>query len=366
MRSCGLYIHIPFCLQKCAYCDFYSFSTDESTKAAYIHALNLHMKRLSPSMEDVCIDTVYIGGGTPGLLSPDQMHSLLNTMHSSFHTHPQAEISMETNPAADAASTLAAAYDGGVNRLSIGLQSVHDNELKALGRLHRFAEFEETIKCARSIGFHNISADLMYGIPHQSLDSLLISIDRLAALDPTHISLYGLRVEEGTPFGRMGNHLILPDEDLQCEMYEKAVDRLAAYGYQRYEISNFSKAGYECRHNLRYWNREAYIGLGPAAHSFYDGVRYSYSRSIVDYIHAIKGGNLPIHDTTETITTSDAENERIMLGLRLECGIEAGEKLASACLPYIENRFMWENDGRIGFTTRGFLVSNMILATILD
>ncbi len=366
MKKCGLYIHIPFCLQKCAYCDFYSKSTDEATKAAYIRALNLHMKRLSLSMEDVCVDTVYIGGGTPGLLTPEQLTNLLDTMHRAFHIHPDAEISMETNPAADAAATLAVACEGGVNRLSIGLQSVHECELKTLGRLHRYAEFEATVKDARSVGFGNISADLMYGIPHQTTDSLLASVDALSALEPTHISLYGLRVEEGTPFGRMGDRLILPDEDRQCEMYERAVERLSDNGYRRYEISNFAAEGYECRHNLRYWKREEYIGLGPAAHSYYDGIRYSYPRSLSDYISALEQGSLPPRDACDLITPSDAANERIMLGLRLERGIEVDEALLSTCEPYLSGGFMWTKDGKIGFTTKGFLVSNTILASIIN
>lgn len=365
MRSCGLYIHIPFCLQKCAYCDFYSLSTDEATKTAYIQALTLHMKRLSQHMEDVCIDTVYIGGGTPGLLSPKQMTDLLDAMHASFYIHPQAEISMETNPAADAAATLSAARNGGVNRLSVGLQSVHDIELQTLGRLHRIGEFADTLKSARAVGFENISVDLMYGIPHQSVESLIESIDRLSSYHPTHISLYGLRVEEETPFGRMGEKLTLPNEDDQCEMYERAVEQLSAYGYHRYEISNFEKDGNVCRHNLRYWQRGEYIGLGPGAHSFFDGVRYSYPRSINHYITRLAEGELPSYEAYDALHAEDIENERIMLGLRLECGIEADDALLSDCMPYIRGGFMWNRDHRIGFTTKGFLVSNVILASII-
>lgn len=366
MKTCGLYIHIPFCLQKCAYCDFYSLASDDATKSAYINALILHMKQLSQSMEDVCIDTVYIGGGTPGLLSPVQLTELLRSMHECFSIHPQAEISMENNPAADAAHTLEAAREGGVNRLSIGLQSVHDHELSALGRLHRFAQFKDTLNCARAIGFDNISADLMYGIPHQTIDSLLTSIDTLTALAPTHISLYGLRVEEGTPFGRMGARLSLPDEDMQCEMYVQAVERLSKYGYARYEISNFAKDGFECRHNLRYWQRSDYIGLGPAAHSFYNGVRYSYPHSLSDYITSLNEGSLPAYDTFDAVTDLDAANERIMLGLRLEEGIDADDTLLRTCGTYLRSGFMWHHDGKLGFTTKGFLVSNTILASILD
>lgn len=366
MKSCGLYIHIPFCLQKCAYCDFYSFPADESTKAAYIRAVNLHMRRLSPHMEDVCIDTVYIGGGTPGLLSPKLLKSLLDTMHACFYIHPQAEISMETNPAADAKANLSIAFESGVNRLSIGLQSVHTDELKALGRLHSFDEFVSTLNSARSIGFENINADLMYGIPHQTVERLTESIDTLCNLKPEHISLYGLRVEEGTPFGQMGERLILPDEDSQCDMYESAVERLSVHGFKRYEISNFSKEGLECRHNLRYWQRGEYIGLGPGAHSFYNGVRYSYPRSVSAYISQLVKGEQLQYDSYEPIDEHDAQNERIMLGLRLESGIEADEVLLAACKAFIMNGFMWHHCGRIGFTTKGYLVSNEILSSILQ
>ncbi len=365
MKRCGLYIHIPFCIQKCAYCDFYSMPANDGMKAAYIHALSLHMRRISPRMEDICFDTVYIGGGTPGLLAPHLLTELLKTMKSFFSIDPKAEISMETNPAVGCKESLLSARQEGVNRLSIGLQSAHYRELQRLGRLHSFDDFIETLKSARAVGFENLSADLMYGIPEQSVDSLLQSVEHLCALKPTHISLYGLRVEPDTSLGRLGSRLILPDEDSQCDMYEQAVKRLTEVGYHRYEISNFARSGYACRHNLRYWQQGEYIGLGAAAHSFYKGVRYSYVRSVQEYINALEQGRLPPYDAYDRLTARDVINERVMLGLRLEEGIEADEKLIFACRDYLKGGFMWERNGRIGFTTKGFLVSNEILSSLL-
>lgn len=367
MKKIGLYIHIPFCLQKCAYCDFYSIpNSDEAMQRRYINALNLHMKTLSAIMEDRVFDTVYIGGGTPGILSSDLLDELMKEVRASFQLTDDAEITLETNPALANEEKFRLMRSLGINRLSIGMQSADDQILRKLGRIHNFDQFAETFRLARRAGFENLSGDVMYALPGQTVDQLLDTLHALIALEPEHISMYGLKVEDNTPFGRMGDRLELPDEDTQCAMYESACDLLDNAGYHRYEISNFARDGFESRHNLRYWHREEYLGLGPASHSFVNGVRYSYSRSIEDYMRALEQGRLPSTDSYESITPSDSLSESIMLGLRLAEGIPETDELLRKCENYLRYGFMERQNGRIAFTTKGFLVSNTILADLIE
>ncbi len=367
MKRIGLYIHIPFCLQKCAYCDFYSIPCrDEALQKRYINALTLHMKTLSATMEDRVFDTVYIGGGTPGLLTVEMLTTLINGIKANFHLAENAEITLETNPAVADEAKFRVMRKLGINRLSMGMQSSEESVLKTIGRLHTFDQFAESFQDARRAGFENLSADVMYALPGQTVDGLLATLHALIDLSPEHISMYGLKVEENTPFGRMGDRLALPDEDAQCEMYERACELLEAYGYHRYEISNFAKSGYESRHNLRYWHREEYLGLGTAAHSFVDGVRYSYPRDIEGYIYALEQGRLLETDSRIMLTSAEAKDEEIMLGLRLAEGIPATDDLLCKCQSYLRYGFMERKGDRIAFTTKGFLVSNTILAELMD
>ena len=367
MKRIGLYIHIPFCLQKCAYCDFYSIAgNDVALQKRYIHALTLHMKTLSAKMEDRVFDTVYIGGGTPGLLTTEMLTMLMNGIKENFRLSDDAEITLETNPAVAKLEKFKTMRTLGINRISMGMQSSQSNVLHTLGRPHTFDQFVESYTDARMAGFKNLSADVMYALPKQTVEGLLDTLQSLIALSPEHISMYGLKVEENTLFGRMGDHLQLPDEDTQCEMYERACELLEQSGYHRYEISNFAKAGYESRHNLRYWQREEYLGLGPAAHSFVNSVRYSYPRDIMSYITALEQGSLPSTDSSVCITPAEANVEKIMLGLRLAKGIVATDELLLKCENYLRYGFMERKDKRIAFTTKGFLVSNTILAELLE
>lgn len=367
MKKIGLYIHIPFCLQKCAYCDFYSLpNSNEAVQKRYINALILHMETLSATMEDRVFDTVYIGGGTPGILSADLLSRLMNGIQKHFHLSEDTEITLETNPAVADESKLRVMHSLGINRLSVGMQSAEASILRRLGRLHTLGQFTDTFRVARRAGFDNLSGDIMYALPGQTVESLLDTLDTLIELEPEHISMYGLKVEQNTPFGRMGNRLTLPDEDTQCAMYESACALMEKAGYRRYEISNFARKGYESRHNLRYWHREEYLGLGPAAHSFIDGVRCSYPRSIDAYVSALEEGRLPATDSYEVLTTADASAESIMLGLRLAEGIPETNELLRKCESYFRYGFMQRKNGRIAFTTKGFLVSNTILAELIE
>lgn len=361
----GLYLHIPFCARKCAYCDFYSL-TDLTLADRYVDALTTQMTLLSGQMQHRLFDTVYIGGGTPSLLGGKRMDALFDAVLSRFSVSADAEITVEVNPATIDINDLRTFRQIGINRLSIGLQSANDGELSGLSRLHDFDGFLATFKSARAAGFDNLSVDLMYGIPGQTPDSLRETLSTVCNLFPEHISLYGLKVEPNTPFGRMGDTLILPDEEAQCEMYETAVELLTEHGYHRYEISNFAKAGCESRHNLRYWHGEEYLGLGPAAYSYLDGVRFSCPRDLPSYLAALEQGRLPAEIDRQIISGKEREKERIMLGLRLEEGVPAAPNLCWRAKQYIEAGFMKVSDGRLSFTTKGFLVSNPILADLIE
>ncbi|MGM9636352.1 MAG: radical SAM family heme chaperone HemW [Eubacteriales bacterium] len=364
-KKTGLYLHIPFCARKCAYCDFYSL-TDLSLADRYLNALCTHIALFGEKMQDRLFDSVYIGGGTPSLMGAKRMDAFFDCLLSCFSITADAEITAEVNPATVDAEELQIFHEIGINRLSIGLQSANDRELSNLSRLHDFDGFLATFRAAREAGFDNLSVDLMYGIPGQTPGSLFETLKTVCDLSPEHLSLYGLKVEPNTPFGRMEKDLLLPDEDAQCEMYETAVDYLFDRGYWRYEISNFAKKGYESKHNLRYWHGEEYLGLGPAAHSYLDGVRYACPRDLMGYMEALEQGRLPAESDRQIITETEREKERIMLGLRLDEGIPAESKLCRHAQKFIEAGFMKVTDGRLSFTTKGFLVSNPILADLIE
>ncbi|MBQ5601872.1 MAG: radical SAM family heme chaperone HemW [Clostridia bacterium] len=376
MKDRGLYIHIPFCEAKCAYCDFYSLAGSEKSliKSDYIDALCKSAKIMSEKFSDTLFSSVYIGGGTPSVLSPELLARLLSALQESVNIEKSAEFTIEANPATLNAEKLSVMTHYGVNRLSMGCQSTNDSELKKLSRIHTFDEFCESFNMARSAGIKNISVDLMYGIPLQTTDSLMRSISDVAKLAPEHISLYGLRVEPDTRFGK-DKTLILPSDDTQVEMYLRAVDLLAELGYCRYEISNFAKGGHYSRHNMRYWECGEYLALGPAAHSYIDSLRYSYSRDVKGYIKAVSGGHMPEYEECTLLSEQDKKEEYIMLSLRLEKGLsldrfenlfgkESAKTLLEKVQPYIPNFMVLEN-GCLKFTSQGFLVSNTILSELI-
>ena len=366
----GIYIHVPFCRSKCYYCDFCSKTrADEEIKSLYVKALCREIEKVSKRIGDARpkADTVYLGGGTPTLLSPKQLGELLDTVDREFGIDNGAEITAETNPKTVDEKKLCEIRKAGINRLSIGMQSVHDNELRALGRIHTFSDFFDTYIGARQAGFDNISVDLMYGIPEQSMESFKRSVETLALTSPDHISSYSLTVEEGTPFWNRRDKLVLPDEETVSEMYFMMGDILRVYGYEKYEISNFAHKGSESRHNLKYWNREDYIGFGPAAHSFYGGIRFAHSRDIEAYI---RGEN--IIESSDVIAGEEAMDEYVMLRMRLARGIDVAEFERLFGIDFEERyghvyrRFSPEYvvfDGAFcRFTDKGMLVSNYILS----
>ncbi len=397
-KKLGLYVHIPFCHAKCAYCDFYSQSgASDALMQRYVDAVLLQMEDYSAPARDYIVDSVFIGGGTPTALPVDTMCELLAGIKRNFNVARGAEFTIEANPATVTLASLKKYRKMGVNRLSIGLQSAQADELAALSRIHTLEDFEASYKAARQAGFDNISVDLMYGIPLQTADSFARTLDYVTAIAPEHISVYGLKIEDGTPFARLRDTLILPDEDTEADMYLDCIYNLAARGYRQYEISNFAKPGRECRHNLKYWNAEEYLGLGCAAHSYFNNMRFSMKRDMMLYIDSMeadmtKGGMLtgdgvfmeeqhlksaqPV-DELYTLSPNERVGEYIMLRLRLTDGISSREFAARFGLNfdalygrrlqlYIDNGFMVYDGDRYFFTPKGMYVSNYILSTILD
>ncbi len=370
-QDLGLYVHIPFCIQKCLYCDFCSFPKSGSERMeTYVKELCRRLTEEAPRCAAYRVDTLYFGGGTPTLLPLSCWESLLACIRGRYELSDGAEITCECNPATVDAAYLSALRHMGINRLSIGLQSVHDRELALLGRAHTYEEFLTTFHQAREAGFDNISVDLMYGIPDQTLDSFRQSLHTVAVLSPEHISAYGLKIEDGTPFARAKDRLSLPDEDTEFSMYEAMTDILTKNGYAKYEISNFAKAGKESRHNLRYWQREAYLGFGVAAHSCFEGERFGNSRDLCAFL-----AGKDITEERIPLRAKDERNEYLLLGLRLVRGIGRGEFRSRFGVSFeraypqtaalIAHGYLKAEEDRIAFTDKGFFVSNAILTDLL-
>lgn len=313
----GLYIHIPFCLQKCLYCDFPSNAGLAHLYQPYVAALCREISGLGGVLSGDIVDTIYIGGGTPTVLSGNDLSQILQQVHASFSIDEDAEISIEANPGTIDFGKLLALRAAGVNRISFGVQTFSDPLLLSIGRIHSAAQGLEAVKMAKSAGFIDINIDLMYGLPGQTTQQLRDSIQKAVELDVSHISGYGLKVEDGTPFATMHQQgtLILPDEEIDEEMYDLATQLLPTKGFTRYEISNFARAGYECRHNLKYWHYQPYIGVGAAAHSFWQGERRNNTADVVTYIRAVEQGMSPI-EVRETPEKSTAMAEYVFLALR--------------------------------------------------
>lgn len=342
--AAGLYIHIPFCFSKCPYCDFYSTKYTPTAADAFAEKLGGQMQDYTGSF-----DTVYFGGGTPSILEPRVLTGILQAVRDHFAIDPAAEITVECNPSKDLTRDMEQYAAAGINRVSIGMQSAVDRERFALGRRAGSGEVARTVAAAKAAGITNISLDVMLGTPKQTPDSLEETFAFIERMQVTHISAYLLKIEPGTPFDRLQAKLALPEEDTVCQMYLQTVERLGQLGFAQYEISNFARPGYESRHNLKYWLLEPYLGLGPSAHSLWNGRRFYFDR---DWIWQDEGPG------------GDRE-EQILLGLRLNRGIPA-DWLTRDPAPYIAGGFMRRANGRISLTPRGMLVSNTILAELLD
>ncbi|MBR4719494.1 MAG: oxygen-independent coproporphyrinogen III oxidase [Lachnospiraceae bacterium] len=327
----GIYIHIPFCVHKCNYCDFLSFNTDEKEKKAYISALidEIKGRRSRYGVADVLynLQTIYIGGGTPSCIDVHMTERILECIFDEFDIADPCnmEITIEVNPGTVTNEKLSAYKEYGINRLSIGLQSVNDNELKALGRIHSFRDFVNVYRDARDVGYKNINVDIMMAIPYQTMDSLMYSVDTIADMSPEHISAYSLIIEEGTPFyEKYGTDERRPvDEDTERMMYHETVRRLKKYGYSRYEISNFAIPDHESRHNISYWKRRDYFGFGLGASSFIGNIRYKNTSIFKDYVNHIPS-EIPFEEKIK-LTKRDRMEEFMFLGLRMSEGVSAND-----------------------------------------
>lgn len=318
----GLYIHIPFCQQKCLYCDFPSHANLTYLYQPYVAALCREISGMGGVLSDYGVDSIYIGGGTPTILSADCLGQILQAVHSNFSIDKRAEISIEANPGTIDKEKLLALRAGGVNRISFGVQTFSDSLLASIGRIHSAAQAIESVKMAQEIGFYNINIDLMYGLPGQSVRQLEESILQATKLNVTHISAYGLKIEEGTPFADLEDkgRLMLPREEEEDAMYELTTQLLPHHGFTRYEISNFAKDGYECIHNLKYWQYQSYAGLGAAAHSFLNNERLANTADVPSYIKAIENGK-PAIETRENPKKEIAMAEYVFLALRTVKGL---------------------------------------------
>ncbi len=318
----GLYIHIPFCQQKCLYCDFPSHANLTHLYQPYVAALCQEISGLGGVLSGCIVDTVYVGGGTPTVLPASSLKQLLRQVNTSFSLAPTVEFSMEANPGTVDQQKLDVLRAGGVNRLSFGVQSFSDPLLLGIGRIHSAQQAREVIHMAKEAGFDNINVDLMYGLPDQSVKELQDSMMQAIQMDITHISAYGLKVEEGTHFAKMQQDgtLQLPEEEVDEAMYQMTTEFLPANGFKRYEISNFAKQGYECRHNLKYWQYQPYIGVGAAAHSFWQSERRANIVDVLSYIQTIQNGQSPI-EIWETPERNIAMAEYVFLSLRTVQGL---------------------------------------------
>ena len=372
-----LYIHIPFCARKCAYCDFLSFPQTKEVMENYVEKLIEEIHQEGKQYADRRISSVFIGGGTPSILEAEQMTAIMNAIHEAFYIEDNAEISMEANPGTVTRDKLTAYRHAGINRLSFGLQSADDQELKALGRIHTFEEFLESYRMARECGFENINVDLMSALPGQTVESWLETLRKVADLEPEHISAYSLIIEEGTPFyemyGEERGETLLPDEDSEREMYHQTKKVLKELGYERYEISNYAKAGYECRHNIGYWTGVPYLGLGLGASSYINGCRFNNTSDLEEYLN----GSIGKRCDEIRLDEKDLQEEYFFVGLRMVRGVSLSQfekqfgKTPEEVYPGLLERLIREGGAEIRedffrLTEYGMDVSNYIMAQFLQ
>lgn len=327
MEELGIYIHIPFCKQKCFYCDFCSFANKNEMQEKYVETVINEIKNITHK-EKYTVTTIYLGGGTPSILNPEYIKNILQEIKSSFKILDDAEITIEINPGTVNEEKLKRYKEYGINRLSIGLQSANDKILKNIGRIHDYKQFEETFFLARKCGFKNINVDLMIGLPTQAIEDVKQTLEKIIQKNPEHISVYSLIIEEGTIIEKLinENKLQLPDEETERIMYWTVVNELKENGYNQYEISNFSKKTYESKHNTNCWKQKQYIGLGTSAHSYLNKKRYSNTNNIEEYIKNIQESNISKNITIhEEQTEESTMNEYMLLGLRMIQGININE-----------------------------------------
>jgi len=370
-KNLALYIHIPFCIRKCLYCDFLSGPFTEGDRTIYISALIEEIKEKSISYNQRTVMSIFFGGGTPSILSGEEMISIMSVIKTNYHLSDSCEITMEMNPGTVDKSKIEGYVRAGINRVSIGLQSANDDELRRLGRIHNYEEFLEAYQLVNEAGIHNVNVDLMSGIPGQTIASFKDTLHKVLSLKPAlnHISAYSLIIEEGTPFYDM--ELDIPDEETDREMYKITNDILGQNGLRRYEISNYSREGYECRHNIVYWKRGDYLGLGLGASSMIDNTRWKNTSDILEYCSKSFG-----KFEEEFLSAQNQMEEFMFLGLRLTKGISVNDFIEyfNTGLPkeyekvidkYISLGYLVKDGENIRFTESGIDISNVILSEFL-
>ena len=379
-----LYIHIPFCVKKCDYCDFLSFAADEQTQKSYVAALQKELAFYGAKYKDRRITTVFIGGGTPSWLKEDYMQAIMETVYHYFSVEQDAEITIECNPGTITEHKFEVYRRIGINRLSIGLQSVHNEELKILGRIHTFEQFLKTYDMARKHGFSNINIDLMSSLPGQTPEIFCDSLYQVLKLKPEHISAYSLIIEKGTPFYELYRFDAvrqeagmqtesLPTEEEEYQTTKMTQHILKEAGYHWYEVSNFAKPGYECRHNIGYWKRVDYLGVGLGASSLIDNVRYSNTRDLYTYL-SVPADSL--HETAEQITRNEQMEEFMFLGLRMRDGFYRDEFTQAFGIPIEavygdalnhlqQEELLLKREGRIYLTDKGMDLNNYVVAQFM-
>ena len=372
----GIYIHIPFCRSKCQYCDFYSLTNkDDKLMEGYLRAMCAHIKESGQLAPGYRVDTIYFGGGTPSFFGADGLATILTAIRRNFDVDSAAEITFEANPDSVSDKLLTRLRAEGFNRVSLGVQCDDDEILKKLGRPHDYAQAVSAVQRIRKAGFRNLSIDLMYGLPNQTLNGWKDTLERVLALGPEHISCYGLKLEEGTPMYDYREFLNLPNDDMQADMYLAAVEILRARGFRQYEISNFARKGLYSRHNMKYWTGGEYLGFGPNASSDFAGRRFTIIRDLQGYIDGIKNGGEVLVDV-EDIPIRERAGEYLMMRLRTSAGILKEEYERQYLLPFgpIEQALercrtfghaVCNEEGRWRLTPKGFLISNTIISDLL-
>lgn len=372
MKDLSLYIHIPFCSSKCSYCDFLSFACKDEKIHSYIDALLIELELYKEKIMDYEIKTIFIGGGTPSSIDEIHITRILNYIMENYNVERLEEVSIESNPGSLSKEKVKAYKDSGVNRISMGLQSLNDNILKNIGRTHSSKDFYNSLEIIREVGIDNINADLMFGLPGQSLSDVLYSLDQVLKLEIEHISYYGLILEEGTDMYRRyeKGEIQLPSEDEEREMYHNIVRILKEHGYQHYEISNFSKPGYSCKHNLTYWDIKPYLGIGLNSHSNMEDKRFSNTINIEDYISKLKNRTLPVIEEVNIFTDTEIE-EFCIFGLRKIRGIDKldfkkrfnkniEDIYGIEIEKHVKNGLIINTDTNIRFTSLGLDLSNQV------
>ena len=372
----GLYLHIPFCRSKCDYCDFYSLAGQDDRMDDYQQALLRQIAETAPRTKKQVVNSVYIGGGTPTWYGEKRLLELLAAVKKRFTLSKDVEVTLEANPDSVDEKMLRRLRRAGVNRLSMGMQSACDRELAAVHRPHTFRQVQEAVRAARAAKLRNLNLDLIYGLPGQTMDSWRSSVEAALALEPEHLSCYGLTLEEGTPLARRAEAgEQLPGDDEQAERYLWTVVRLAQAGFEQYEVSNFSRTGCQSRHNLKYWMGRPYVGLGAGAHSDFGGCRYSFVRDLEGYIRGMAGDGRLLDDMDE-IPRRERGSEYLMLRLRTTHGIEEWEyrreyymnfdPIAAKLSEYEQRGWAARTGRRWHFTPEGFLLSNRLIGELME